>query len=141
METSTSVSLVARLAETHVSTSVMLSQDSSDFSLGRCKGEPGGAYDAQLLRGGTCPWRGVIKDTRPNWKPRHTHTHTHTHTATCVLRKSQGAICTRDIKRRVEQRLALWIAGNYDTIVQDIVGEAKRGVGGGRGTIDKDLVA
>jgi hypothetical protein len=31
--------------------------------------------------------------------------------AACVLRKSPGVICTRDIKRRVEKRLTLWIGG------------------------------
>ncbi len=61
--------------------------------------------------------------------------------AVCVLRKILGVICARDIKRRVERKLTLWIGGNYDALVQDIVGKAMRGVGGGRGTIDKDLVA
>ena len=61
--------------------------------------------------------------------------------AACVLRKSPGVIRARDIKRRVERRLTLWIDGSYDALVQDIVGEAMRGVGGGQGTIDEDLVA
>ena len=61
--------------------------------------------------------------------------------AACVLRKSPGVIRARDIKRWVERRLTLWIDGSYDALVQDIVGEAMRGVGGGRGTIDEDLVA
>jgi hypothetical protein len=61
--------------------------------------------------------------------------------AVCVLRKSPGVICARDIKCRVERRLTLWIGGNYDALVQDIVGKAMRGVGGGRGTINEDLVA
>ncbi len=41
----------------------------------------------------------------------------------------------------MKRRLTLWIGGNYNALVQDIVGEAMRGVGGGRGTINKDLVA
>jgi hypothetical protein len=55
--------------------------------------------------------------------------------------KSPGVICARDIKCRVERRLTLWIGGNYDALVQDMVGEAMRGVGGGQGTINEDLVA
>ncbi len=61
--------------------------------------------------------------------------------AACVLQKSPGVIRARDIKRRLERRLTLWIGGNYNALVQDIVGKAIRGVGGGRGTINKDLVA
>ena len=30
-----------------------------------------------------------------------------------------------DIKRRVERRLNLWIDGNYDALVQDIVGGSR----------------
>jgi hypothetical protein len=48
--------------------------------------------------------------------------------APCVLQKSPGVICARDMKRRVERRLTLWIGGQYDALVQDIVGEAMRGV-------------
>ncbi len=48
--------------------------------------------------------------------------------AACVLRKSPGVIRAHDIKRRVEHRLALWIDGHYNALVQDIVGEAMRGV-------------
>jgi hypothetical protein len=51
--------------------------------------------------------------------------------AACVLQKSPGVIRARDIKRRVERRLTLWIGGNYDALVQDIIGKAMRGVGGG----------
>ncbi len=51
--------------------------------------------------------------------------------AACVLRKSPGMIRARDIKRRVERRLDLWIGGQYNAFVQDIVGEAMRGVGSG----------
>jgi len=51
--------------------------------------------------------------------------------AACVLRKSPGVVRARDIKRRVERRLNLWIDGQYDALVQDIVGEAMRGVGSG----------
>ena len=61
--------------------------------------------------------------------------------AACVLRKSPGVICSRDIRRRVECRLQLWTDGNYDALVQDIVGEAMRGAGSGRGTADEDLNA
>jgi hypothetical protein len=61
--------------------------------------------------------------------------------AACVLQKSPCVIHARNIKRRVERRLTLWIGGNYDAHVQDIVGKAMRGVGGGQGTINKDLVA
>jgi len=43
---------MTRLKESHVSTSVMLSRDPSDFSLCRRRGEPGGAHDVQLLGGG-----------------------------------------------------------------------------------------
>ncbi len=50
---------------------------------------------------------------------------------TCVLRKSLGVIRARDIKRRVECRLDLLIGGQYKALVQDIVGEAMRGVGSG----------
>jgi hypothetical protein len=41
----------------------------------------------------------------------------------------------------VERRLKLWTDGHYDALVQDIVGEAMRGVGSGRHTIDEDLIA
>ncbi len=41
----------------------------------------------------------------------------------------------------MERRLTLWIGGNYNALVQDIVGNAMTGVGGGRGTINEDLVA
>jgi len=51
--------------------------------------------------------------------------------AACVLRKSPGVIRACDIKCRVERRLTLWIGGSYDALMQDIVGEAMRGVGGG----------
>jgi len=61
--------------------------------------------------------------------------------AACVLRKSPGVIHACNIKHRVEMRLTLWIGGNYNALVQDIVGKTMRGVGGGRGTIDEDLVA
>jgi hypothetical protein len=61
--------------------------------------------------------------------------------AMCVLRKSPGVICARDIKRRVERRLTLWIGGQYDALVQDIVGEAMRGVGSGRDTANEELIA
>jgi len=61
--------------------------------------------------------------------------------AACVLRKSPGLIRAHDKKRRVERRLTMRIDGSYDALVQDIVGKAMRGVGGGRGTIDEDLVA
>ncbi len=60
---------------------------------------------------------------------------------TCVLRKSPGVIHARDIKRGVEKRLTLWIAGQYNALVQDIVGEAMRGVGSGRDTADEELIA
>ncbi len=43
--------------------------------------------------------------------------------AACVLRKSPGVICARDIKRRVERRFTLWIGGQYNSLVQDIIGE------------------
>jgi hypothetical protein len=59
----------------------------------------------------------------------------------CVLQKSPGIICARDIKRRVERRLTLWIGGQYDALVQDNVGEAMRGVGSGRDTADEELIA
>jgi hypothetical protein len=61
--------------------------------------------------------------------------------AACVLLKSPGIICARDIKRRVERRLTLWIGGQYDALVQDIVGEAMRGVGSGQDTANKELIA
>jgi hypothetical protein len=61
--------------------------------------------------------------------------------AACVLQKSLGVICTRDIKCRVERRLTLWIGGQYDALVQNIVGEAMRGVGSGRDTADEELIA
>jgi hypothetical protein len=41
--------------------------------------------------------------------------------AACVLRKSPGVICARDIKCKVERRLTLWVGGQYDALVQDIV--------------------
>ncbi len=59
----------------------------------------------------------------------------------CVLRKSLGVICARDIKHRVERRLTLWIGGQYNALVQDIVGEAMRGVGSSRDTADEELIA
>jgi hypothetical protein len=61
--------------------------------------------------------------------------------ATCVLRKSPCVICARDIKRRVERRLTLWVGGQYDALVQDIVGEAMRGVDSGRDTANEELIA
>ncbi len=61
--------------------------------------------------------------------------------AASVLRKSPGVIRARDIKRRVERRLTRWIGGQYDALVQDIVGEAMRGVGSGRDTANKELIA
>ncbi len=61
--------------------------------------------------------------------------------AACVLWKSPDVICTRDIKCRVERRLTLWIGGQYNALVQDIVGEAMRGVGSGRDIADKELIA
>ncbi len=59
----------------------------------------------------------------------------------CVLEKSPGVICARDIKRRVERRLTLWIGGQYNALVQDIVGEAMRGVGSGWDMASKELIA
>jgi hypothetical protein len=61
--------------------------------------------------------------------------------AACVLRKSPGVIRARDIKRRVERRLQLWTDGHYNALVQDIVGEAKRGASSGWGTADEDINA
>jgi hypothetical protein len=61
--------------------------------------------------------------------------------AACVLRKSPGVIRARDIKRRVERRLQLWTDGHYNALVQDIVGEAMKGAGSGRGTADEDIIA
>ncbi len=61
--------------------------------------------------------------------------------AACVLRKSPGVIPARDIKRRVKRRLTLWIGGQYNALVQDIVGEAMRGVGSGRDTANEELIA
>ncbi len=55
--------------------------------------------------------------------------------AACFLLKSLGAIHARDITRRVERRLTLWIGGQYNALVQDIIGEAMRGVGSGRDTV------
>jgi hypothetical protein len=61
--------------------------------------------------------------------------------AACVLWKSPGVIRARDVKRRVERRLTLWIGGQYDALVQDIVGEAMRGVDSGRDTANEELIA
>jgi hypothetical protein len=61
--------------------------------------------------------------------------------AACVLPKSPGVFCARDIKCRVERRLTLWIGGQYDALVQDIVGEAMRGVGSGQNTANEELIA
>ncbi len=61
--------------------------------------------------------------------------------AACVLRKSPGIIHARDIKRRVERRLTLWVGGQYNALVQDIIGEAMRGVGSGQDMADKERVA
>jgi hypothetical protein len=61
--------------------------------------------------------------------------------AVCVLRKSPGMIRSRNIKRRMERRLRLWTDGHYNALVQDIVGEAMRGAGSGRGTVDEDIIA
>ncbi len=61
--------------------------------------------------------------------------------AACVLRKSPGIICARDIKCRVERRLTLSIGGQYNALVQDIVGEAMRGVGSGQDSANKELIA
>jgi hypothetical protein len=61
--------------------------------------------------------------------------------AVCVLWKSPGVICARDIKHRMERRLTLWIGGQYNALVQDIVGKAMRGVGSGQDTADEELIA
>jgi hypothetical protein len=61
--------------------------------------------------------------------------------AVCVLWKSPGIICARDIKCRVERRLTLWIGGQYNALVQDIVGEAMRVVGSGWDTANEELIA
>ncbi len=61
--------------------------------------------------------------------------------AVCVLRKSPGVICARNIKRRVERRLTLWVGGQYNALVQDIIGEAMRGVGSGRDTANDERIA
>ncbi len=61
--------------------------------------------------------------------------------AACVLWRSPGVICSQDIKRRVERHLQLWTDGHYNALVQDIVREAMRGAGNGRGTADEDLIA
>ncbi len=61
--------------------------------------------------------------------------------AVCVLRKIPGVICARDIKGRVERRLTLWVGGQYNALVKEIVGEAMRDVGSGRDTANKELIA
>ncbi len=58
-----------------------------------------------------------------------------------VLRKSPGVIRARDIKCRVEHQLQLWTDGHYNALVQNIIGEAMRGAGSGRGMADKDIIA
>ncbi len=37
--------------------------------------------------------------------------------------------------------MTLWVGGQYNALVQDIVGEAMRGEGSGRDTADKELIA
>ncbi len=37
--------------------------------------------------------------------------------------------------------MTLWIGGQYDALVQDIVGEAMRGVGSCRDTANEELIA
>ncbi len=37
--------------------------------------------------------------------------------------------------------MTLWIGGQYDALVQDIVGEAMRGLGSGWDTANKELIA
>ncbi len=37
--------------------------------------------------------------------------------------------------------MTLWIGGQYNALVQDIIGEAMRGVGSGRDTANKELIA
>jgi hypothetical protein len=44
--------------------------------------------------------------------------------APCILRKCRGVIRAANIRRRVECRLQMWTDGQYDALVQDIVGEA-----------------
>jgi hypothetical protein len=50
-------------------------------------------------------------------------------------------IRAKKIKRRVERRLTLWIGGQYNALVQDIVGEAMKVVGSGQDTANEELIA
>jgi hypothetical protein len=61
--------------------------------------------------------------------------------AACVLHKSPSMFQACDIKHRVECWLKLWIDGHYNALMQDIVGEAMRGAGGGWGMINEDIIA
>ena len=49
---------------------------------------------------------------------------------TCILRRRPGCTRSKDIKRRVENRLRLWEEGKYDALVQDVTNLALNDSGG-----------
>jgi hypothetical protein len=59
----------------------------------------------------------------------------------CILRRRQGCIRSKDIRRRIENRLELWEDGKFNALVQNTVNEALRGVGGGRPSNDEEKIA
>ena len=56
----------------------------------------------------------------------------------CVLRHRQGCTQSKDIRRRINNRLALWKAGKFDALIQDITATALARAGSG-GRPDEDL--
>ena len=59
----------------------------------------------------------------------------------CVLRRRPGCTRSKDIKRRVENRLRLWEEGKLDALVQDITNSALRGVSSGTPKTDEEQEA
>ena len=58
-----------------------------------------------------------------------------------VLRRRPGCTRSRDIKRRVEHRLALWEQGKFDALVQDATRMALISAGSGLRTVDPESKA
>ena len=59
----------------------------------------------------------------------------------CVLRRRPGCIRSADIRRRVKNRLALWQAGKFDALIQDITSTALANAGGGSNGANEEAAA
>jgi len=59
----------------------------------------------------------------------------------CVLRRRPGCIRSADIRHRVKNRLALWQAGKFDALIQDITSTALANAGGCSNRTDEESVA